>query len=96
MVGAVRYIEKANIASVSGMLEFEQDMKDLKSDIFAVDHDGFTKGKVPTGLEYISGTQDHIGLLVPGITRINYNGKYWPNHIENTIDKETCEWLTSV
>jgi len=48
------------------------------------------------GTEYISGTQDHIGLLVPGISRLDYNGKFWPNHIENTSVKETCEWLLGV
>lgn len=205
MVGALRYVEKANVASGSGMLDFEPDMKELKPDIFIVNHDGFTEGKKriceengvelvvleripeeglpvrsssaskkdlkfpyrvclaggwmdqpwvsekypgsvvvaqmwptidfndrsgmatssrkvaielwgdeypggdpvrnaqllfgaenPPGSEYISGTQDHIGLLVPGVTRIDYNGKYWPDNLENTVDPETCEWLTSV
>ena len=205
MVGAVRYVEKANIASGSGMLDFEPDMKVLKPDIFVVNNDGFTEGKKriclengvelvvleripeeglpersssaskrelkfpyrvclaggwmdqswvseihpgsvvvaqmwptmdfndrsgmatssrkvaielwgdqlpegnpvrnaqllfgaenPPGSEYISGTQDHIGLLVPGVSRIDYNGKYWPNHIESTVDPETCEWLSKV
>ncbi|WP_347840645.1 adenylyltransferase/cytidyltransferase family protein [uncultured Draconibacterium sp.] len=205
MVGAVRYVEKANVASGSGMLDFEPDMKELKPDIFVVNSDGFTEGKKriceengvellvleripeeglparssssskkelkfpyrvclaggwmdqpwvsekcagsvvvaqmyptmdfndrsgmatssrkvalelwgdeypdgdpvrnaqllfgaenPPGSEYISGTQDHIGLLVPGVTRIDYDGKYWPNNLENTVDPETCEWLSSV
>ena len=205
MVGAVRYVEKANVATGFGMLDFEPDMKVLKPDIFVVNHDGFTEGKKrlceengvelivleripeeglparsssaskkelkfpyrvclaggwmdqpwvseilpgsvvvaqiwptidftdrsgmatssrkvaielwgdqlpggdpvrnsqmlfgaenPPGSQYISGSQDHIGLLVSGITRIDYNGKFWPNHIENTIDPETCEWLSKV
>jgi cytidyltransferase-like protein len=205
MVGAVRYVEKANIASGSGMLDFEQDMKDLKPDMFIVNSDGFTEGKKriceendvelvvlkripeeglparsssdskkelkfpyrvclaggwmdqpwvsekypgsvvvaqmyptmdfndrsgmatssrkvalelwgdeypagdpvrnaqllfgaenPPGSKYISGTQDHIGLLMPGVTRIDYNGEYWPHNLENTIDPETCEWLSKV
>ncbi len=205
MVGAVRYVEKANIASGSGMLDFEPDMKELKPDIFLVNSDGFTIDKKrvceengvelvvleripeeglparsssdskkelkfpyrvclaggwmdqpwvseinpgsvvvaqmcptidfndrsgmatssrkvamelwgdqypdgdpvrnaqllfgaenPPGSEYISGTQDHIGLLVPGVSRINYDGKFWPKHIESTVDPETCEWLSSV
>jgi hypothetical protein len=50
----------------------------------------------PPGSEYISGTQDHIGLLVPGISRIDYNGKFWPNHIESNVDPESCEWLSNV
>lgn len=205
MVGAVRYVEKANIASGSGMLDFAEDMKQLKPDIFVVNEDGFTEGKKklceengvelvvleripeeglparsssgskkdlkfpyrvclaggwvdqpwvskihpgsvvvaqmwptmdfndrsgmatssrkvamelwgekypdgdpvrnaqllfgaenPPGSEYISGTQDHIGLLVPGISRIDYTGKFWPNHIENTQNREICEWLSAV
>jgi cytidyltransferase-like protein len=205
MVGAVRYVEKANIASGSGMLDFEPDMKVLKPDMFVVNSDGYTPDKKrvceengielvvleripeeglparsssdskkelkfpyrvclaggwmdqpwvsekhpgsvvvaqmwptmdfndrsgmatssrkvaielwgdeypggdpvrnaqllfgaenPPGSEYISGTQDHIGLLVPGISRIDYDGKYWPKHIENSVDPETCEWLSEV
>jgi hypothetical protein len=50
----------------------------------------------PPGSEYISGSQDQIGLLVPGISRLDYNGSFWPAHIENTTDRETCEWLSEV
>jgi cytidyltransferase-like protein len=205
MVGAIRHVEKANVGSGMGMLDFEQDMKRLKPDIFLVNSDGFTPGKKqlceengvelivleripedglparsssdskkelkfpyrvclaggwmdqpwvseinpgsvvvaqiwptidfndrsgmatssrkvatelwgdeypagdpvrnaqllfgaenPPGSEYISGTQDHIGLLVPGISRIDYDGKFWPKHIENTVDPEICEWLSEV
>ena len=205
MVGAVRYVEKANIASGSGMLDFEPDMKELKPDIFVVNHDGYTDGKKriceengvelvvleripeeglpersssaskrelkfpyrvclaggwmdqpwvseilpgpvvvaqiwptiefndrsgmatssrnvgielwgdeypggdpvrnaqllfgaenPPGSEYISGSQDHIGLLVPGVSRIDYDGKFWPKHIESTVDPEICDWLSKV
>lgn len=205
MVDAIKYVEKAYIASGSGMLDFEPDMKILKPDIFVVNSDGYTPGKKrlceengvelvvleripeeglparsssdskkelkfpyrlclaggwmdqpwvsqvhpgsvvvaqvwptidfndrsgmatssrkvgielwgdrlpegdlvrnaqllfgaenPPGSEYISGSQDQIGLLVPGISRLDYNGSFWPNHIENTIDRETCEWLSEV
>jgi cytidyltransferase-like protein len=50
----------------------------------------------PPGSEYVSGSQDHIGLLVPGISRLDYNGKFWPEHIETIQDAETCEWLSKV
>lgn len=205
MVGAIRYVEKANVASGWGMLDFEEDMKVLKPDYFVVNHDGFTTDKKriceengvqlvvldripeeglparssssskkelkfpyrvclaggwidqpwvseihpgsvvvaqiwptidfndrsgmatssrkvaielwgdqfpegdpvrnaqllfgaenPPGKEYISGSQDHLGLLVPGISRLDYDGKFWPFHIENTVDKETCDWLSQV
>ncbi len=50
----------------------------------------------PPGCEYVSGSQDQIGLLVPGANRLDYDGKYWPCHIESTTDAETCEWLSRV
>jgi cytidyltransferase-like protein len=50
----------------------------------------------PPGSKYISGSQDHIGLLNPGISRLYYNGNYWPEQIDSTVDKETCEWLSKV
>jgi cytidyltransferase-like protein len=50
----------------------------------------------PPGKEYISGSQDHIGLLYPGISRLDYNGKYWPEKIESIINAETCKWLSDV
>jgi cytidyltransferase-like protein len=50
----------------------------------------------PPGKIYISGSQDHIGLLYPGISRLYYNGGYWPEKIESTTNSETCEWLSRV
>ena len=205
MVGAVRYVEEAHIASGSGMLDFEPDMAVLRPDIFVVNSDGFTPDKKricdeygvelivleripeegmpvrsssasklelkfpyrvclaggwidqpwvseihpgsvvvaqimpdtefndrsgmatssrrvgielwgdnfpegdpvrnaqllfgaenPPGSQYISGSQDHLGLLVPGISRLDYNGGFWPEHIESTVDPEICDWLSRV
>ena len=205
MVQAVKYVTEAFVSEGMGMLDFEEDMKRLKPDIFVVNTDGYTEGKArickennvelvvleripeeglparssssskkelqfpyrvclaggwidqpwvsaihpgsvvvaqiwptmefndrsgmatssrkiahelwggkipegnqvrnaqllfgaenPPGKEYISGSQDHLGLLVPGVSRLDYDGKYWPSHIENTHDKETCEWLSEV
>ena len=50
----------------------------------------------PPGSVYVSGSQDQIGLLNPGISRLYYNGGYWPEKIESTVEKETCDWLSSV
>lgn len=205
MVGAVRYVEQAHIASGMGMLDFADDMRRLKPDYFVVNSDGFTEGKKqlceelgvelvvleripeeglparsssgskrdlkfpyrlclaggwidqpwvsaihpgsvvvaqiwptiefndrsgmatssrkvaidlwngkypegdaeknarllfgaenPPGTEYISGSQDHLGLLVPGVSRLDYKGDFWPGEIENLADAETCEWLSEV
>ncbi len=45
---------------------------------------------------YISGSQDHIGLLKPGVNRLYYNGSYWPQKIESSVDPEICDWLSDV
>jgi cytidyltransferase-like protein len=50
----------------------------------------------PPGSKYISGSQDHIGLMVPGISRIYYEGGYWPSDIKNCTDPSVCEWLSEV
>lgn len=50
----------------------------------------------PPGKKYISGSQDHIGLLYPGINRLYYKGEYWPDRIESTTDKDICHWLSDI
>lgn len=50
----------------------------------------------PPGKTYISGSQDHIGLLYPGVNRLYYNGNYWPVLIETSINKDICDWLSDV
>lgn len=50
----------------------------------------------PPGTKYVSGSQDHLGLLLPGINRLYYNGGYWPDKINSTIDKSICAWLSDV
>jgi hypothetical protein len=50
----------------------------------------------PPGTDYVSGSQDHIGLLIPGISKLYYAGRYWPDRIESCRHKQTCEWLGGV
>ena len=50
----------------------------------------------PPGKKYVSGSQDHIGLLYPGINRLFYNGSFWPERIDSTTSKDICEWLSDV
>ena len=50
----------------------------------------------PPGTKYVSGSQDHIGLLAPGINRMYYEGNYWPVKIDSCITPDICEWLSSV
>ena len=205
MVGAVKYVTEAFVASGDGMLDFEEDLKRLKPDYFVVNSDGFTEGKKrlceennvelivleripeeglpvrsssqskkdlkfpyrlclaggwmdqpwvsqvypgscivaqiwpdydfndrsgmatssrkiaaelwgthfpegdlvrnaklifgaenPPGSEYISGSQDQLGIMLPGANRLVYNGKFWPDSIESLLDADTCDWLSNV
>ena len=50
----------------------------------------------PPGKEYISGSQDHLGLLMPGVNRLWYNGGFWPEKIESSREAEICYWLSEV
>lgn len=50
----------------------------------------------PPGKKYVSGSQDHIGLLYPGINRLYYNEGYWPERIESSTGSEICDWLSGV
>jgi cytidyltransferase-like protein len=204
MVNSVRYVENAFIATGSGMLDFEPDMKRIRPDVFVVNRDGHTHDKEamckylgieykilertpepglparassatkrelqfpyriciaggwmdqpwvsaiypgtvvvaqlwptiefndrsgmatssrkvavevwgnelphgnpitnarilfgaenPPGSKYVSGSQDHIGLLNPGISRLYYEGEYWPSQIDSTRDKDLCDWLSN-
>ncbi|MFA6111639.1 MAG: adenylyltransferase/cytidyltransferase family protein [Candidatus Latescibacterota bacterium] len=39
----------------------------------------------PPGSAYISGTQDSIGIVYPGLARASYEGAYWPTRIEHCL-----------
>jgi cytidyltransferase-like protein len=50
----------------------------------------------PPGCAYVSGSQDHLGLLLPGVNHLFYNGNFWPSLVESETRKETCVWLSEV
>jgi cytidyltransferase-like protein len=47
----------------------------------------------PPGTKYVSGSQDSLGLLMPGLNRLNYSGDYWPCEIESVLDDDILTWL---
>lgn len=49
----------------------------------------------PPGSGDVTGSQDALGIVYPGITRMFYDGNYWPSEIENTVDPATLEFLQS-
>lgn len=47
----------------------------------------------PPGTVDVAGSQDQIGLLVPGVSKLTYNGAYWPSEIQTLYDEPTLAWL---
>ena len=46
------------------------------------------------GTKEVSGSQDSIGITMPGINKFYYEkGKYWPSKFENISDFKTINWL---
>ncbi len=49
----------------------------------------------PPGTVQVSGSQDAIGLVYRGVNRLDYEGQYWPCHIEQCLDPGILDWLES-
>jgi cytidyltransferase-like protein len=47
------------------------------------------------GTQVISGSQDALGIVYPGLTIAHYKGDYWPTRIENTEREPLLEFIES-
>ncbi|MFT4072296.1 MAG: adenylyltransferase/cytidyltransferase family protein [Dysgonamonadaceae bacterium] len=47
----------------------------------------------PPGTKYVSGSQDSLGIVLPGMNSLYYEGNYWPSRIEKVADDEILTWL---
>jgi len=47
----------------------------------------------PPGTKYVSGSQDSLGIVLPGLNRLYYNGDYWPETIESVNEPEILKWI---
>lgn len=47
----------------------------------------------PPGTKVISGSQDAIGLVFPGLAKAHYVGEYWPSRIERVMDESTLQFV---
>lgn len=47
----------------------------------------------PPGTEIISGAQDTIGIVFPGLARAYFDGKYWPEYIERIVDESAIRFV---
>jgi len=47
----------------------------------------------PPGKKHVSGSQDAIGIVFPGLNKLNYQGDYWPTEIDAIQDESVLNWL---
>lgn len=47
----------------------------------------------PPGTQEISGSQDAIGIVFPGLARAYYEGEYWPTRIDALCDEEALQFV---
>ena len=47
----------------------------------------------PPGTKYVSGSQDSLGIVMPGLNRLYYRGDYWPETIESVCDPLILKWI---
>jgi hypothetical protein len=47
----------------------------------------------PPGTQEISGSQDAIGIVFPGLAKAWYEGEYWPTRIETVRDERTIQFV---
>jgi cytidyltransferase-like protein len=47
----------------------------------------------PPGTAEVSGSQDSIGIVFPGLTRAWYDGQYWPSSIDHVQDEAVLQFI---
>ncbi|HTO93888.1 MAG TPA: adenylyltransferase/cytidyltransferase family protein [Bacteroidota bacterium] len=47
----------------------------------------------PPGTQVISGSQDAIGIVLPGLNRLDYSGDYWPHAIQSCHREEVLSFI---
>lgn len=47
----------------------------------------------PPGTVQFSGSQDSIGIVFPGLNRLDYRGAFWPAKITSVDDEDVLDWL---
>ena len=47
----------------------------------------------PPGKTEISGSQDSLGIVLPGLNKLDYDDDYWPYHITSIHDEDILNWI---
>jgi cytidyltransferase-like protein len=47
----------------------------------------------PPGTKHVSGSQDSLGIVFPGLNKLEYDGNYWPVNINSVHDEGILTWI---
>lgn len=47
----------------------------------------------PPGTKEVAGSQDTLGIILPGLNKLNYKSDYWPYEINSIHDDDILKWL---
>jgi len=47
----------------------------------------------PPGTKVVAGSQDSLGIVLPGLNKLDYNGSYWPENITSIHDEGILTWI---
>jgi galactokinase/mevalonate kinase-like predicted kinase len=47
----------------------------------------------PPGTAEVSGSQDALGIVMPGLNKLNYKGRYWPDSTDTCHEETVLQWL---
>jgi galactokinase/mevalonate kinase-like predicted kinase len=47
----------------------------------------------PPGKQEISGSQDALGVVLPGLNNLRYDGEYWPSKIESVLNESILQFI---
>ena len=89
----IEFNERSGMASSSRRRAIELWQTDLPEDdreklarmLFAFEN--------PPGTKIFAGSQDSIGIVFPGLNRLDYRGKYWPEKITSVTDEKILNWI---
>lgn len=47
----------------------------------------------PPGTRQISGSQDALGIVLPGLNKLEYHNDYWPYNVVSVQDEDILQWI---
>lgn len=47
----------------------------------------------PPGTDVVAGSQDALGIVLPGLNHLHYNGEYWPYKIDSVLEESILQFI---